>query len=140
MKKMLSLIKVSLNHDMNIFKISTKKQSKKSKILFPLILTAYIIFALGFYANFLLDSLKPLNQELALVAMFSLVVTFLTLIEGIYKSSSLLFNCKDDNLLLSLPIKKRSVMLIRIFKFYVFELLYNSIFLLPALIVYAINE
>ena len=139
MKKMLSLIKVSLNHDMNLFRISTKRQSKRSKVLFPLILTAYIMFAIGFYANTLIDMLKPMNQELACVAVFSLMVAFLTLIEGIYKSSSLLFNCKDDNLLLSLPIKKRSVLFIRIFKFYVFELLYNSLFLLPTLIVFAVN-
>lgn len=70
---------------------------------------------------------------------FVIITSALTLIEGIYKSGNLLFNCKDDNLLLSLPIKRGTVLFIRVFKFYVFELLYNSLFLLPAIIVYAIN-
>ena len=48
----------------------------------------------------------------------------------------LIFNCKDDQLLLSLPIKRRTVLFIRIFKFYVFELLFNSMFLLPIMIAY----
>ena len=38
----------------------------------------------------------------------------LQIMEGIYKTSSLLFNCKDDNLLFSLPIKRSEVLLDRI--------------------------
>ena len=68
--------------------------------------------------------------------IFIFLTTILTIIEGIYKSSNLLFNCKDDNLLFSLPINKRTVLFIRIFKFYIFELLYNSMFLIPAMIAY----
>jgi len=71
--------------------------------------------------------------------LFVMLTFILTVIEGIYKSSNLLFNCKDDALLLSLPIKKSTVLFIRIFKFYIFELLYNSLFLLPAIIVYAMR-
>ncbi len=137
MKSLLSLIKVSLNHDMNIFKINTKKQSKFSKIGLPIIITIYIMIIFGVYSNELIKQLTPVHMEYFALTMFVMIVSFLTLIEGIYKSGSLLFNCKDDDLLLSLPIKKRTILFIRIFKFYVFELLYNSLFLLPAIIVYA---
>ena len=41
MNKIISLIKVSFNHDMNIFKINTKKQSNCSKIILPLLITLY---------------------------------------------------------------------------------------------------
>ena len=139
MNKIISLIKVSLNHDMNIFKINTKKQSKYTKILIPFILTSYIMLIFGIYANKMMNILKPLNLEFVVITLFSLAICILTLIEGIYKSSNLLFNCKDDNLLFSLPIKKTTILLIRIFKFYLFELLYNSLFLLPAIIVYAVR-
>ena len=60
----------------------------------------------------------------------------MTFVEGVYKSGSLMFNCKDDDLLLSLPIKRRSILFVRIFKFYIFELLFNSLFLLPIMIAY----
>ena len=33
----------------------------------------------------------------------------MTIIEGVYKAGPLLFNCRDDQLLLSLPIKRRTV-------------------------------
>ena len=60
----------------------------------------------------------------------------MTIIEGVYKTGPMLFNCKDDQLLLSLPIKKQTVLFVRIIKFYIFELLFNSLFLLPVMIAY----
>ena len=137
MKKILSLIKVSLNHDMNIFKIHTKKQSNFSKYFLPLIITLYIMVVFGFYAKEIINFLKPVHLEFVVLTLFALVVSIFTLIEGIYKSGNLLFNCKDDQLLLSLPVKKSTVLLIRILKFYVFELLFNTLFFLPVIIVYA---
>ena len=138
MKKIISLIRVSLNHDMNLFKINTKKQSIFSKYILPIFLILYFMAVLGMYSNELIGMLRPLNLELFVLTFFALSVSIVTLMEGIYKSSTLLFNLKDDNLLLSLPINKRTVLFIRIFKFYVFELLYNSLFIIPAMIVYAI--
>ena len=137
MKPLLSLIKVSLNHDMNIFKINSKKQSKLSKIILPIILTGYIMGIFGVYSNELIKKLAPVKMEFFLLTLFVLFVSFLTIMEGIYKSGSLLFNCKDDDLLLSLPIEKRTILFIRILKFYIFELLYSSLFILPAMVIYA---
>ena len=138
MKKLISLIKVSLNHDMDIIKVGTKKQSKASKVVLPLILTIYIMGVFAFYAFGMIAVLKDSHQEYFVLSLFSFATSLLAFIEGIYKSGPLLFNCKDDQLLLSLPIKRRTVLFIRIFKFYLFELLYNSLFLLPAIIIYAV--
>ena len=137
MNKIISLIKVSLSHDMNIFKIQTKKQNKLLKVLLPLIITLYLMGIVGYYSLEALKFLKPLNLEFVVITLFAMAVSMITLIEGIYKSSSLLFNCKDDNLMFSLPIKKSTILFIRILKFYIFELLYNTLFFLPAIIVYA---
>lgn len=137
--KLISLIKVSLNHDMNIFRIYTKKQSTFSKIILPLIITFYIMFVIGVYAKLMIDALKPLHLEFIVLTVFSLLVSVMTFIEGVYKSGSLLFNCKDDQLMFSLPIKKSTVLFVRILKFYIFEFLYNSLFLLPGIIIYAYN-
>ena len=84
-----------------------------------------------------MEPLKGTGLEFVLLTLFILFTSIMTLIEGIYKSGNLLFNCKDDNLLLALPLKKSTVLFVRIMKFYVFELLYNSLFLLPAMVVYA---
>ncbi len=136
MKKIISLIRASMTENMNIFKI---KNTSGKKTLLPIILAIICMFSVGTYANMIIEPLTSIKSEYILLSLFVIVTFFLTLVEGVYKSSNLLFNCKDDNLLFSLPIKRRTVLFIRIFKFYVFELLYNSLFLFPAMIIYAIN-
>lgn len=91
------------------------------------------------YSMLILVSIRAVHgDETALLSIFVALTSFLTLIEGIYKSGNLLFNCRDDDMLLSLPISKAQIVGLRIFKFYVFELIYNSLFLIPAILAFAI--
>ena len=136
MKKLISLIKACMTSDMNLFKIKTK--NKKFSILLPIILAIYLMFTIGASSYQMFEKLAPLHLEYIILSLFIFGTFFITLTEGVYKASSLIFNCKDDNLLLSLPIKRRTVLFVRIFKFYIFELLFNSIFMLPAMVVYVI--
>ena len=137
MKKIISLLKASLSEGMNLFKVNTKKSNPILKVLIPIFL-AFTIMGLFFsYSMIFMKELRTIHMEYVLLTIFILFTSMLSLIEGIYKSGSLLFNCRDDNLLLSLPIQKRTVLFIRVFKFYLFELLYNSMFLLPSIVLYA---
>ena len=136
MKKYISLIKACMTDNMNLFKIK-KKNNKKNKLILPIVLFVFLFFYMVAYCNMLIVPLQEIHLEYIVLTLFIAFTTILTFAEGVYKSSSLLFNCKDDNLLLSLPIKKSAVLFIRIFKFYVFELLYNSLFLVPSMVVYA---
>ena len=136
MKKLFSLIRACLKDNMSLFKFKSK--SKRDK---------YIVFllAIGVMASFyfnaytMMEPLKPVNLEYAIVTLFIIGTTLLTFMEGIYKSNGILFNCKDDSLMLTLPIKRSTVFFVRMFKFYVFELIFNSLFLIPALACYAVN-
>ena len=137
MKKYFSLLKACMSEGMNIFRISTKKKNTFNKFVLPIILALVIIGVMYEYSEMIMGQLQTVNMEFVILTLFILVTSILTIVEGIYKSGNLLFNCKDDNLLLSLPIRKSTVLFIRVFKFYLFELIYNSMFLLPAIIVYA---
>ena len=137
MKKYFSLIRAVMSEGMNLFKISTKKNNAFSKIGLPVVLIFVIMSVMYSYSEMIINELQKVNMEYVLLTLFIIITSVLTLIEGIYKSGNLLFNCKDDNLLLSLPIKKSTVLFIRVLKFYIFELLYNSLFLIPTIIVYA---
>ena len=139
MKKLISLIRATMSSDMSLFKVKTKSKNKTSKISFVILLSVILFFSVYYYADMFIQPLIEVHLEYVILTLFILLTTFLTLVEGIYKSSTLIFNCKDDNLLLSLPIKKSTVLFIRIFKFYIFELLYNSIFLAPAMLVYVMH-
>lgn len=138
MKKLFSLIKASMSEGMNLFRINTKKKSKFTQGALPIILALVLMFAMYTYSDNLMIMLAPMNLGHVVLSLFVVGISMLTLIEGIYKSGNLLFNCKDDNLLLSLPIKRSTVLFIRVFKFYVFELIYNSVFLIPSMINYAV--
>ena len=136
MKKLVSLIKACMTDNMSLFRINIKNNTKLSKRLFPILIGVALFFSIWSYANIIMEPLVKVHLEFVLLTLFILLTAILTLVEGIYKSSNLLFNCKDDNLLFSLPIKKSTVLFVRIFKFYVFELLYNSLFLIPSIVVY----
>ena len=141
MKKYISLIKACLTSEMSLFIINNKnkdKNKKQSKAV-PIFIYCLIMLCFFAYANMFIDPLKQSNLAFIVLSLFAFLTAILTLIEGIYKTGSLLFNCKDDDLLLSLPIKKSTVLFIRIFKFYIFELLYNTVFMLPAVVAYAIR-
>ena len=138
MTKLYSLIKASMTEGMNIFKINTKKTNVFSKIILPVIITFFLMSVVFSYSELIIKPLRIVHMEFALLTLFILLTSIMTIMEGIYKTSSLLFNCKDDNLLLSLPIKRSAVLFVRIFKFYIFELLYNSLFLIPPMIMYAL--
>lgn len=136
MKKLFSLIRATLTENMSLFSINSKKQSKLGKKLFPIFMFFIIFSYMWMYSNMLYEQLDEANVEFVGLLIFVFLTTILTIVEGIYKAPTLLFNCKDDNMMFSLPIKKRTVLFVRILKFYIFELLYNSMFLLPAMVAY----
>lgn len=127
-----SLVKASMTEGMELFR--TKKGGRASKIV-PAVLIFIAFFG---WSVSMIFALKAVGQEVAILSMFVALATVLTLVEGIFKSGNLIFNCKDDGLLLSLPLSRAQIVGLRIFKFYVFELVYNSIFMLPAILVFGL--
>ena len=136
MKKIYSLIRACMTSDMNIFKIKQKKDNKKSNKFLLIFISFCFMVSIWTYANMFFEKMAPIHLQSIVLSIFVFFISILTIGEGIYKTSSLLFNCKDDQLLLSLPIKRRTVLFVRIFKFYVFELVFNSLFIIPLVIAY----
>ena len=135
--KTISLLKAILSENMNLFNYQTKKNSKKiTKVLIPIFLFIIVCFSVGIYAFALGKLLHKVNLTYIMLSIFIASVSMLAFIEGIYKSQGILFEAKDNDLLLSLPIKKSTILFSRIFKLLVFEYLYNLLFLLPAFAVY----
>ena len=135
MKKLYSLIKACMTNDMSLFKVKNKKNKKSNIILFAFI-ALWLMFTIWANAQVLFEKMAPMKLQTLLLSLAVFAISIMTIIEGIYKTGSLIFNCKDDQLLLSLPIKRRTVLFVRIFKFYVFELMFNSIFIIPFMVAY----
>lgn len=140
MKKLLSLLKATMSQDMSLFRIKARNESRARKIVLPIVLALLVMFSVGSYVAILAEELAPSYLTYIVLTIFIMVTSLLTIIEGVYKSQGILFEARDNELLFSLPITQSKIFFIRIFKLITFQFLYNSLFMLPAIIVYAIYE
>lgn len=140
MKKLLSLLKATMSQDMSLFRIKARNESRARKIVLPIVLALVVMFSVGSYVAILAEELAPSHLTYIVLTIFIMVTSLLTIIEGVYKSQGILFEARDNELLFSLPITQSKIFFIRIFKLITFQFLYNSLFMLPAIIVYAIYE
>lgn len=137
MKKLYSLIKATMSGGIQIFDYRGK--TERSRRIMPVLLAIFIGVMMFFSANEATMILKEDGAEATILSMYALMTTVVILMEGIYKSGDLLFKSRDNDMLLAMPIKKPMIVFARIVKFYIFELVYCLIFLLPAMVAYAIN-
>lgn len=141
MKKLIRLLKAAMSQDMDMFKYKTKASDSKAKqIIFPIILSLIVMFAVGVYAVMFASEFSKVNLTYIMLTLFIILTTILTLVEGIYKSQGILFDAKDNDLLFALPIEKSKILFVRIFKLLSFQFLYNALFMIPAYIVYIYYE
>ena len=137
MNKLFSLLKVVLKDDFSLFKINNQKGSKLSKILFPILLTLLIFYSVGYYSFIMADKLAPVNLTYVVLTIWIVLVSVMTIVECIYKSQGILFDSKDNDMLMSLPINKQMILTVRIIKLILFQIMYDALFMLPAFAVYA---
>lgn len=140
MKKLLSLLKATMSQDMSLFRIKARNESRARKIVLPIVLALVVMFSVGSYVAILAEKLAPSHLTYIVLTIFIMVTSLLTIIEGVYKSQGILFEARDNELLFSLPITQSKIFFIRIIKLITFQFLYNSLFMLPAIIVYAMYE
>ena len=119
--KLFSLLRATLSQDMNLFKYEFKKDSKVSKKVFPILLFLMVSASLGVLIYRVVKPLASLNLTFIILSICIIGVTILSFFEGIVKSQGIIFESKDNDLLLSLPIKKSYIIFVRITKFQLFQ-------------------
>lgn len=140
MKKSLSLLKASMSEGMRLFRVGRAGGNKKKWNWLVLVSIALALSGMMFLQAFMLfEELNDASTSLTLLTVCITSISLLTFLEGIYKAQGLLFNCRDDNLVLALPVKKSTVLMVRILKLYLFELAFMSLFLVPIMAAYAIS-
>ena len=137
MSKLFSLLRAIMSEGIQLFNYRAKNQHAKR--LMPILLSALMGTIILVGAVSLTTDLKATGSPTAILSLYTLITVIIIVTEGIYKSSDLLFRPRDNDTLLAMPIRKSTIVLARMLKFYVFELIYCLIFLLPAIIAYAMN-
>ena len=138
MSKIFSLLKATMSGGVELFQYRVK--DARFRHVLPVVLGGIIAIAVFLISNILMLELESDDTKKAILVFFALLTTIIILLEGVYKSGDLLFKPRDNDLLLSMPILKTEIIFVRVFKFYLFEMIYGLIFLLPAMIAYAINN
>ena len=137
MSKLSSLLKATMSDGVQLFNYRAK--SERSRRVMPLLLALLVGVMMLFSATAMTAELKADGAETAILSLYTIITTVIIVMEGVYKSGDLLFKPRDNDTLLAMPIPRSTIVLARIIKFYLFEMIYCLIFLLPAVIAYVIN-
>ncbi len=138
MSKFLSLLKATMSGGLELFSYhgKTKQTQRTVPILLAILMSVVMLIgAIIFVSSFTEEGIATTT----ILPLYMMATVIIILTEGVNKSSDLLFKPRDNDTLLAMPLKKSTIILVRIIKFYIFELLYCFIFLLPAIIAYAVS-
>lgn len=144
MKILIKLIKIYLRtiFDVNkVLNIHNKKEFQKTSSIILLYIFAfgYLAYYIYYGASFTLKGLTEMGIEhIILVAIMTLSSIYL-IFKTIIKVNKTLFNAKDYSFLLSLPIKKSTIIASKIFILYFANLIFLSFFMIPTYIAYIIG-
>lgn len=146
MSNYLTLVKVQLLSLFGINKaLHTKTKKEKSRLVKTAaigVLVTALLFGVSIFYNFLFaEALKMtgLSFSLLIGAMFaaSSLITFMT---TVYKTNGTIFGFKDYDIIMSLPIKKSSVIAAKLTFLYIVDLAFVFVAMLPSGIFFGINQ
>lgn len=113
---------------------------EKKKLLFStfmlIFIGALICFMSTTYSLMMAEALQEIGYLDLLLVMAILVSCMLGLFTSIYKAQGVLFNAKDYDLLMSLPIKNTTILASKIISLMSINFISSALILIPASIVY----
>lgn len=113
--------------------INTGENPKKNTLPLHFIALTLIFFYLSYgYSDLIAQSFLDVNLLEILPLLFYTFCFSSLLFLGIFHGSSVLFQCKDHNLLASLPIEKNKIILSKFLYLYLIQLYFTVILLVPS--------
>lgn len=137
-----TLIKIRLQ---GIFLRKTKSSKKKKgtgigKIILMLVLFGYVgvvfAFMFGMFFSALVEPLQMMNIEWLYFALMSLIIIMICFFGSVFLTQHEIYEAKDNELLLSMPIKNRDILLSRVFTILILNYVYEILIAGPAFFVY----
>ena len=136
-----TLIKLRIK---GIFLRQTKTSKKKGRSLGRVILMAVLfgyvaIVFIGMFGALFFSIIEPLhamNLDWLYFALMSLSIIMLCFIGSVFITHHEIYEAKDNELLLSMPIRNRDILLSRVFTILILDYIYELIIAIPAFAVY----
>ena len=139
MKVCFSLLKYDF---MNTFSVAKflKSKGKGSKVVGAAIVALLILVAIVYYEYSVLNLFIGMNMQLHFFLIIGIVCSAITLFQTIRTAPAQLFNFKDYDLLFSMPIKEKYILIEKVVVLYLSDLFTNLVIALPAFVLYAILD
>lgn len=136
--KILTKLELCNLYGLNVLRFSKDKKAKK-KSLGLLAVWVILLFILAFYVGGLTYGLIYLGLEAAVPAYLITISGLLIFVFGMFKGGSPIFRREGYDILCALPVWNGAVVVSRLFRMYVEDLLMTLAVLLPGLAVYIWN-
>ena len=138
MKELYYLIKINFLNTFKIHKFSSKSTVKKIIwILLFLYVLASLLFTAGFQIYNLLDILIGIKMEILFIPLMFVLNLLITILTSVYNTKGTLFECKDNDLLLSMPIKNSKIMVSRFLSLYLYNMFFSLLIFIASAFVYS---
>ncbi len=125
-------------------KMKAGKKRSAGAVAGFIVLFIFIFLSLGasFYAaaDMLAASMLPMGLGWLYFALIGVLSVFLGIFGGVFSTYASLYLAKDNDLLLSLPIPPRRILLVRMAAVYISGLVYSAVAWLPAVIRYLLFD
>ena len=141
MSKFLLITKINILQTFNLTKnndskYKSERRKKTLKLLGVIAIVGYIMWNVYFFTKSLLPAFIVINNPLYMIAFLFVICSCYIFFFNIFRIKGFLFDFKDYDLLMSLPIKRSSVIASKIVALYVINLIYTSIVMIPGYIAY----
>ena len=137
------LLKKQLYEINRNFFYNPKKNEARSKSSSIIFIILYILLMVGihggmfsFFAYFVCKPLVDVGVGWLYFIIFSLLGIFLGVLGSVFNTYSSLYKAKDNDLLLSMPIPNRYIIISRLLGVYLMGLMFSAVVVLPCVIVY----
>ena len=141
MSKFLLITKINLlrlfnSTRSNNSKYKSERRKKSIKVLGIMAIIIYILWYVYYLSKTLMPSFISLGRPLYLLAFLFAICTIFIFFSNVFKIKSVIFDFKDYDLLMSLPIKRNVVITSKIVSLYIINLLYTVIVMIPGYVAY----
>lgn len=132
---------------LNGFKLNKTKNNVKptgdtaiKRVLLYSFIGVLIVFYVYGYFNMFYAQFKPISMQEYILPIFMLIAALVMFIYTIRLVESVLFKSKDYDMLSILPVSSATILSAKLIYIYIVNLFYDLIIMLPAGILYMINE
>lgn len=141
MNSFMALVKVNFWALLNMLGGGSRKRNKSSRSgTGMLVLLAFLgLYVSGIYSNLFAKMLSPVGMLSMLPALMAVITCMFSLMMTAFGASGIIFNGKDMDFMLSLPISAFSIMLSKVSALYLENLVICFFMMLPCGVVYVIS-